>query len=222
MRQVFLDTETTGANIKQGHRIIEIGCIETIDLKKTKRTFPLDGNVMILDPQRDIEEGATRVHGITREMTIGKTKFSEIVDDFLNFIDGAELVIHNAPFDIGFLNYELELCGRGKISNQVADSLLIVRKKYPGEQASLDALCRKMGIDNSKRLLHGALLDADLLADVFIKMFENEAVFGDFANWGKVIHEESSREKHNFPKRSFNLTQEELNQHINFLKSIGV
>lgn len=169
MRQIVLDTETTGIEISQGNRIIEIGCVELIDRKLTGRHYH-----QYVNPQRESESGALEVHGITSDFLADKPLFHQIVDEFLAFIDGAELVIHNAPFDVGFINYELSLCDRALGSLEqycsVVDSLVIARQKHPGKRVSLDALCTLYGVDNTQRELHGALLDSEILSDVYLLM----------------------------------------------------
>jgi len=167
MRQIIVDTETTGLEPTQGHRIIEIGCVEIINRRLTGNHYH-----QYLQPDRGIDDAAIEVHGITSEFLAGKPRFPEIVDDFMNFINGAELVIHNAPFDIGFLNHELRLCGTEwqNIADycSVVDTLTLARTLHPGQKNSLDALCRRYDIDNSQRTLHGALLDAEILADLYL------------------------------------------------------
>lgn len=168
MRQIVLDTETTGLEPSQGHRIIEIGCVEIVDRKLTGNHYH-----QYIRPDRDIDEGAQEVHGITAEFLADKPAFHHIAEDFLEFIGGAELVIHNAPFDVGFIDSELarltprrtvaKLCG-------VLDTLVLAREKHPGQKNSLDALCKRYSVDNSQRDLHGALLDAEILADVYLLM----------------------------------------------------
>jgi len=169
MRQIVLDTETTGLEPSQGHRIIEIGCVELIDRRPTNNHFHC-----YLQPDREIDEGAISVHGITNEFLRDKPRFVEVADEFLDFVRGAELVIHNAPFDIGFLNHELGLLDAGyqplETICSVLDTLLMARRMHPGQRNSLDALCRRYDIDNSQRQLHGALLDARILADVYLAM----------------------------------------------------
>jgi len=173
MRQIVLDTETTGLEPKQGHRIIEIGCVEMIDRKLTGNHYH-----QYINPQRAVDEGAIEVHGISNEFLADKPLFIDIVDDFLQYIKGAELVIHNAPFDVGFINNELLLAEK-ESSNRyehiadictILDTLLMARKLHPGQKNNLDALCRRYGTDNSHRDLHGALLDAEILADVYLLM----------------------------------------------------
>lgn len=168
-RQIVLDTETTGINPKEGHKIIEIGCVELINRRLTRNHFHV-----YLNPDREIDAGAIEVHGITNEFLRDKPRFADVVEDFMAFTAGAELIIHNAPFDVGFLNHELSLLPgetRSVESNSsVFDTLAFARKKHPGARASLDALCKRYGIDNSHRELHGALLDAEILADVYLLM----------------------------------------------------
>lgn len=168
-RQVILDTETTGLNPEEGHRIIEIGCVEMINRRVTKNTFHV-----YINPDRIIDEGAIEVHGISNDFLQDKPRFEDIVDDYLAFVKDAELIIHNAPFDVGFLNHELSLLTptRGVTGDYstVFDTLPYARKKHPGARASLDALCKHYGIDNSHRELHGALLDAEILADVYLAL----------------------------------------------------
>lgn len=168
MRQIILDTETTGLEPHLDHRIIEIGCIELVKRKPTGRVFH-----RYLNPEREIDAGAIDIHGLTNEFLADKPRFAEIVDELLEFISGAELVIHNAPFDVAFLNAELaRLQGRGTIAGlcQVLDTLEMARGRHPGQRNSLDALCKRYGVDNSQRTLHGALLDAEILADVYLAM----------------------------------------------------
>lgn len=169
MRQIVLDTETTGLSPEEGHRIIEIGCIELLNRRVTRNRFHV-----YLNPERTIDLGASEVHGIRDEFLADKPRFGEIVEDFLAFVGGAELVIHNAPFDVGFLNHELKRVGEsyGELAGYcaVTDTLALARKKHPGQRNSLDALCKRYGVDNSRRELHGALLDAEILADVYLAM----------------------------------------------------
>ena len=168
MRQIFLDTETTGLSADNGDRVIEIGCVELLHRKLTGNNLHF-----YLNPERDSHEDALRVHGITNEFLKDKPKFAEVVDQFLEYIEGAEVIIHNAPFDVGFLNKELELQGRPKFStfvNGITDTLVMAKEMFPGKRNSLDSLCDRLEVDNSGRTLHGALLDAELLADVYINM----------------------------------------------------
>lgn len=173
-RQVVLDTETTGINPKEGHKIIEIGCVELVNRRLTQNRFHV-----YLNPDREIDAGAIEVHGITNEFLQDKPRFADIVEDFMTFTAGAELIIHNAPFDVGFLNHELSLLDNQvrtiESNSTVFDTLAFARKKHPGARNSLDALCKRYGIDNSHRDLHGALLDAEILADVYLIMTGGQA-----------------------------------------------
>lgn len=168
MRQIVLDTETTGLDPQTGHRIIEIGCIELVERRPTGRVLH-----RYLNPEREIDAGAVEVHGLTSEFLADKPRFADVVDELLDFIRGAELVIHNAPFDVGFLNAELALLGgSARIADLcgVLDTLALARSRHPGQRNSLDALCKRYLVDNSQRTLHGALLDAEILADVYLAM----------------------------------------------------
>lgn len=168
MRQIVLDTETTGLEPAEGHRIIEIGCVELVDRRLTRNSFH-----QYLQPDREIDQGAAQVHGITNEFLREKPRFADIAEDFVGYIRGAELIIHNAPFDVGFLNQEL-----GRIEGEppidalcsVTDTLVMAKSLHPGQRNSLDALCKRYGVDNTQRDLHGALLDAEILADVYLAM----------------------------------------------------
>ncbi len=169
MRQIVLDTETTGLEVRQGHRLVEIACVELVERRLTGRHYQT-----YLNPDRAIDEGARLVTGIEDEFLLDKPRFADVVDEFLAFVDGAELVIHNASFDIGFLNAELARLERGAgcINDRcsVLDTLAMARQRYPGQRNSLDALCKRLGVDNSRRDLHGGLIDAQLLADVYLMM----------------------------------------------------
>lgn len=169
MRQIVLDTETTGLEPAQGHRIIEIGCVELVNRKLTGRHFHV-----YINPDREVEQGAIEVHGITNEFLADKPRFHQVADEFLAFVQGAELVIHNAPFDVGFINHEFALLADGKqpIGHYcgIIDTLAMARAKHPGQKNNLDALCKRYGVDNSQRDLHGALLDSEILADVYLLM----------------------------------------------------
>ena len=169
LRQIFLDTETTGLEIRDGHRIIEIGCVEMIDRKLTNNNYH-----QYIQPDRESDEGALAVHGITKEFLSDKPRFKDIAQEFLAYVDGAELIIHNAPFDVGFLNYEFSLLqGKAKkLENNcdISDSLVLARQMHPGQRNSLDALCKRYDISNDHRTLHGALLDSEILADVYLAM----------------------------------------------------
>jgi DNA polymerase III subunit epsilon len=183
MRQIFLDTETTGLNAEGGDRIVEIGCVEMVSRKLTG-----DNRHYYLNPQRASHPDALRVHGLSEEFLADKPLFDQVADELTDYLAGAELVIHNAPFDVGFLDEELRRCGRGGLAPRVAritDTLLMAREMFPGKSNSLDALCKRLEVDNSKRALHGALLDAGLLAEVFVCMTRGQGML--------VIDEDDSR-----------------------------
>ncbi len=177
MRQIVLDTETTGLEWKKGNRVVEIGCVELVERRPTGRTFH-----QYIRPDRDFEQGAAEVTGLTLEFLADKPPFEQIADEFLAFVEGAELVIHNAAFDMGFLEYELSRLGEGygKLRDRVTveDSLTLARQRYPGQRNSLDALCKRLGVDNTHRQLHGALLDAQLLAEVYLALTAGQGEIG--------------------------------------------
>lgn len=177
MRQIVLDTETTGIDPRQGHRVIEIGCVELVDRKLTHNHYH-----QYIHPDREVEQEAINIHGITNEFLQGKPRFAAIADAFVEFVKGAELVIHNAAFDIGFLDHELKLVDPsfGSITDfcSVVDTLAIARNKHPGQKNNLDALCKRYFVDNSKRELHGALLDSEILADVYLAMTGGQTSLG--------------------------------------------
>lgn len=176
MRQVVLDTETTGLEWKSGNRVVEIGCVELLERRRSGRTFQ-----RYLNPDRDMEPRAQEITGLTRDFLSDKPRFADIVDEFLAFVDGAELVIHNAAFDIGFLDAELaRLDGKGQMGERcsVEDTVLLARQRYPGQHNSLNALCKRLGVDNSQRQFHGALLDAQILADVYIALTSGQSEIG--------------------------------------------
>ncbi|WP_045224211.1 DNA polymerase III subunit epsilon [Methyloterricola oryzae] len=185
MRQIVLDTETTGLNPEEGHRVIEIGCVEILNRRLTGNRFHV-----YINPEREIDPGAVEVHGLDNAFLADKPRFADIAQDFIAFVDGTELIIHNAPFDVGFLNAELgRLPDLKPVTDHcdVLDTLALARKKHPGQRNSLDALCKRYGVDNSQRELHGALLDAEILADVYLAMTGGQAVLlleGDADNPG--------------------------------------
>lgn len=195
MRQIVLDTETTGLEPEQGHRIIEIGCVELVDRRHTGNRFH-----HYINPEREIEEGAVEVHGIANEHLSDKPLYADIAQPLLEFLRGAELVIHNAPFDVAFLNAEFERLGAewGRVEDhcaRVVDTLVMARERHPGQRNSLDALCKRYEIDNSGRELHGALLDAELLADVYRTMTGGQTALGLDAAAGAVAHAAARRER---------------------------
>jgi len=215
MRKIVVDTETTGLDPKQGHRIIELAAIELDGRKVSLRRFH-----RYLNPEREIEAGAVAVHGLTYERLQNEAKFADIAPGFLEFIEGAELIIHNAPFDIGFLNHELELIGMQPLQNSVVDTLKIAREMHPGKKNSLDALCGRYSIDNAHRSLHGALLDTELLAEVYFAMTRGqESLLGDDTQAVRkpaVFSTDGSRPN----MRVLLPTAEELAEHIQQLADI--
>ena len=212
MIEVILDTETTGLSVKDGHRIVEIGCIELNNLIPTQKKFHC-----YLNPERKVSEKALKVHGYTDEFLSKKEKFSQVADDFLNFIKNKRLVIHNAEFDIGHLNNELKLLGKDKITNQIVDTLELARNKFPGSQISLDALCKRYRIDNSKRTQHTALVDCDLLAKVYINLLGQKEPTLNFQS--QELIEESGSQKQIFYFKKVILPNEiEMQKHKDYLK----
>ena len=177
MKEIVLDTETTGLSVKQGHRIVEIGCIELENLIPTKRQFHY-----YINPERKVSEQALKIHGYSDEFLSKQKKFSEIVEEFLEFIKDKTLIIHNAEFDISHLNNELKIFGKERINNKIIDTLSLARDKFPGSQVSLDALCKRFRIDNSKRVTHTALVDCGLLSKVYINLIDQKEPTLDFKN----------------------------------------
>ena len=216
LREVILDTESTGLDYKQGDRIIEIGCIELINKVKTNNYYHT-----YVNPERGISKGAYNVHGISSDFLKDKPLFSDIAKDFYSFIKDATLVIHNAKFDIGFINNEFYLVGMPKISmSGVIDTLLVARKKFPGSPASLDALCKRFNISLDKRDKHGALIDSELLAMVYVELTGSEQTKFQFqAENHKNTH--INLQKKNFPNREFQLSEDEKNSHNKMLKNIS-
>ena len=213
MKEIVLDTETTGLSVRDGHRIVEIGCIELDNLVPTKNIFHV-----YLNPERKVSEKAFEVHGYTDEFLSTKQKFVEIAEDFLSFIKGKKIIIHNAEFDIGHLNNELSLIGLQKISNSnVIDTLELARNKFPGSGISLDALCKRFRIDNSKREKHTALIDCELLAKVYINLIDQrEPKLNLVAN--NEVKETTNKGKFDYYKKIILPTKEELSNHNEFLK----
>ncbi len=175
MKEIVLDTETTGLSVKEGHRIVEIGCIELNDLIPTKKNFHC-----YLNPERKVSEKAFKVHGYTDEFLSKQKKFKDVVDEFLSFIKGKRLIIHNAEFDLSHLNNELKIIGRENIENEVIDTLMVAREKFPGSQINLDSLCKRYRIDNSERIKHTALVDCELLSKVYINLIDQKEPYLDF------------------------------------------
>ncbi len=212
MKEIVLDTETTGLSTKEGHRIVEIGCIELNDLVPTQKRFHC-----YLNPERKVSEKALQVHGYTDEFLSNKQKFNEVVDDFLLFIKDKRLIIHNAEFDLSHINNELKLLGKESIKNEVIDTLILARDKFPGSQISLDALCKRYRIDNSKRTQHTALIDCDLLAKVYINLTDQKEPTLDFQNVSKEKIEPNSKKIFYF-KKVIKPSAEEKEQHLDYLK----
>ena len=212
MREIVLDTETTGISVKDGHRIVEIGCIELDNLIPTQNKFHC-----YLNPERKVSEKAFEVHGYSDEFLSKQKKFSEVVDDFLKFIKDKRLVIHNAEFDIAHLNNELQLFGQNKIQNEIVDTLTLARNKYPGSQASLDALCKRFRIDNSRRTQHTALIDCDLLAKVYINLIDQKEPTLDLKD--NLEAEENQSSKVEYYKKVILPSNEEIKKHKEYLKT---
>jgi DNA polymerase-3 subunit epsilon len=212
MKEVVLDTETTGLSIKEGHRIVEIGCLELDNLIPTKRKFHC-----YLNPERKVSEKALKVHGYTDDFLSKQKKFKEVFEEFLNFIDGKRLIIHNAEFDMAHLNHELELLGKKKLDNEIIDTLTLARDKFPGSPISLDALCKRYRIDNSKRVQHTALIDCDLLVKVYINLIDQKEPTLDFQKQdekSQVLKNENIL----YFKKVIHPSQNELKSHEEFLK----
>lgn len=220
MRQIILDTETTGLEPKQGHRIIEIGCVELINRRNTGQHYH-----QYINPEREIDEGAFNVHGISTEFLSDKPLFKDVAQEFINFIRDSELIIHNAPFDVGFIDHELKKLGRkwGKTEHycSVTDTLIMAREKHPGQKNNLDALCKRYEIDNSKRDLHGALLDAQILLDVYLAMTGGQETLGFDTNEEQEAAEQNAvrlTDSNRKPLRIIQPTEEELAAHEKYLE----
>ena len=214
MFEIFLDTETTGLSFKDGHKIVEIACIETKDLVPTNKVFH-----KLINPERDVPDDAFKIHGFSRDFLSHKQVFKEIADEFLKFIEGKKLIIHNANFDLNFLNGELDLIRRQKINkNVVIDSLEVARNKYPGSSNSLDALCKRFSIDLSRRTKHNALLDCELLREVYINLLDAKEPRFNLSSSGQNLYENSVK-KINYGKTIYKISDIEIEKHKNFLKS---
>ena len=214
MKEVILDTETTGLSVKEGHKIVEIGCIELDDLIPTQNKFHC-----YLNPERRVSERALEVHGYTDEFLSTKKKFSDVVDEFLNFIENKRLVIHNAEFDLSHLNNELALLGKEKLNNKnVVDTLALARAKFPGSPISLDALCKRYRVDNSKRIQHTALVDCDLLAKVYINLLDQKEPMLNFKSEDNEKKMINSNNINQYYKKVIKPTEEELRLHKEYLK----
>ena len=213
MKEIVLDTETTGISAKEGHRIVEIGCIELDNLIPTKNKFHC-----YLNPERKVSEKALEVHGYTDDFLSNKKKFKEVVEDFLTFIKDKRLVIHNAEFDLSHLNNELQILGKKKLNNEFIDTLTLAREKFPGSQVSLDALCKKYRIDNSKREKHSALIDCNLLAKVYINLIDQKEPTLDFKKDNENLPGFNS-DKVSYSKKIISPTSQELENHKIYLKN---
>ena len=214
MSEIFLDTETTGLSFKDGHRIVEIACIETQDLIPTNRVFH-----KLINPQRNVPEEAFKIHGYSQEFLHKKETFDQISEEFLNFINGKKIIIHNANFDVSFLNGELSKIGKSKIDKMnIIDSLEIARNKFPGVSNSLDALCKKFNIDLSKRTKHNALLDCELLREVYINLLDAREPKFNLLSENRDDLKSSSKIR-TYNKTILNISDDELKKHKHFLKS---
>ena len=211
MKEIILDTETTGISLKDGHRVVEIGCLELENLIPTKNKFHC-----YLNPERKVSEKAYEVHGYSDEFLSKQKKFGEVAQEFLDFIKGKRLIIHNAEFDLGHINNELYLSGKSKIENEVVDSLILAREKYPGSPVSLDALCKRFRIDNSKRVQHTALIDCDLLSKVYINLIDQKEPTLNFQN---IVQDLNETELNiSYYKKVVKPSTEEIKRHKDYLK----
>ena len=213
MKEVVLDTETTGISVRDGHRIVEIGCIELDNLVSTKKIFH-----SYLNPETKVSEKALEVHGYTDEFLSKQPKFADVVDEFLDFIDDKRLVIHNAEFDLSHLNNELNLLGKSKLKNEVIDTLALARDKFPGSPSNLDALCKRYNIDNTKRTKHTALIDCDLLAKVYINLLDQKEPTLDFKSNENSTKDKSAKNILYF-KKVVKPSDDELKKHKEYLNS---
>ena len=213
MKEIVLDTETTGISVKEGHRIVEIGCIELDNLIPTKNNFHF-----YLNPERKVSEQAFKIHGYSDEFLSEKKKFRDISEDFLNFIKDKRLIIHNAEFDIEHLNNELSKIGKGKITNEVVDTLSLARSKFPGSSVNLDALCKRYNIDNSKRTRHTALIDCDLLSKVYINLIDQKEPTLDLDS-GKNENIDPQNKSILYFKKIIKPSDEEIIKHKEYLKN---
>ena len=213
MKEVILDTETTGLDVKDGHRIVEIGCLELDNFVLTSKKFHC-----YLNPERKVSEKALEVHGYSDEFLSNKKKFKDIVDDFLNFIKDKKLIIHNAEFDLSHLNNELKLLNKKGLENDIVDTLILARDKFPGSSASLDALCKRYRIDNSKRVQHTAIIDCELLSKVYVNLIDQKEPTFNLVNDENDLSENNDSKILYF-KKVIPITEEELTKHKDYLKS---
>ena len=214
MKEIVLDTETTGLSVRDGHRLVEIGCIELDDLIPTGKKFHC-----YLNPERKVSESALKVHGYTDQFLSKQKKFIEIVDDFLEFIKEKKLIIHNAEFDLSHINNELKILGKKEINNEIIDTLILARDKFPGSSINLDALCKRFRIDNSKRTQHTALIDCDLLTKVYINLIDQKEPKLNFQNFDDEKEIKNNTENNLYYKKIVNISDAELNAHKQYLKS---
>ena len=212
MKEIVLDTETTGISVTEGHRIVEIGCLELDNLIPTKNKFHY-----FINPERKVSEKAFEIHGYSDDFLSKQKKFSEIAEEFLSFISNKRLIIHNSEFDLAHLNNELSIFGKSKISNEVIDTLSLARNKFPGSQVSLDALCKRYRIDNSRRVKHTALIDCDLLSKVYINLIDQKEPTLNFQNSEKQ-NLKNSNLTNNYFKKIIKPTPEEIKKHKDYLK----
>ena len=214
MKEIVLDTETTGLSVKDGHRIVEIGCIELDDLIPTKKIFHF-----YLNPERKVSEEALKVHGYSDEFLSDKKKFAEIADDFLEFIKDKKVIIHNADFDIAHINNELLIAGKKKITKtNILDTLDIARNKFPGSAINLDALCKRFRIDNSKREKHTALIDCELLSKVYINLIDQKEPKLNFNDFNEIKKDKNNNRINSYSKKIITPSVEEIKEHKEFLK----
>ena len=213
MKEIVLDTETTGISVAEGHRVVEIGCLELDRLLPTKRKFHC-----YLNPERKVSEQALKVHGYSDEFLSKQKKFSEIGEEFLEFIKNKRLIIHNAEFDLAHLNNELQLLGKEKIDNEIVDTLNLAREKFPGSQVSLDALCKRFRIDNSRRVTHTALIDCDLLTKVYINLIDQKEPTLDFQKSDQE-NLKNNNTNSNYFKKIIKPKPEEITKHKEYLKN---
>ena len=212
MKEIVLDTETTGISVQEGHRVVEIACVELENLIPTGNKFHT-----CLNPERKVSEQAFKIHGFDDNFLSTQKKFSEVKDKFLNFIKNKKLIIHNAEFDISHLNNELSLCGNKKISNEIIDTLILAREKFPGSQVSLDALCKRFRVDNSKRTQHNALLDCHLLSKVYINLIDQKEPKLNFQN-NENFNKDQSSLNIEYYKEVVTPTDEEIKNHKKYVK----
>ena len=213
MKEIVLDTETTGISVKEGHRIVEIGCIELDNLIPTKNKFHC-----YLNPERKVSEKAFEIHGYSDDFLSKQKKFSEILEEFLNFIKDSRLIIHNAEFDITHLNNELNLIGNKNLNNEIIDTLIIAREKFPGSSVSLDALCKRYRIDNSKRVQHTALIDCELLTKVYINLIDQKEPRLNFNNKENIKNNENFNQETEHSNKIIFPSEEEIQLHKKFIK----